>query len=273
MAAAQVEAIDEAAPVQTPSMENWFYLPAPASTAVPGATVRFEIVQPTATQVTQQARRILIYHTHTWEAYEPTQEDSYEQTERWRTKDEQHNVLRVGAELAQCLTELGFEVVHEQGVFEPPVLSTAYTRSLEMLEDYTARGEVFDYYIDLHRDAYSAGAYASNTLVGTNGEELARLMMLIGKGTGETGGVGFDVKPQWEENLVLAQTLTDNLNGMVNGLCGKVKIKTGRFNQHISTRAILIEVGNNKNTLAQALNAMPYLAQAIKDADLALSGL
>ena len=63
------------------------------------------------------------------------------------------------------------------------------------------------------------------------------------------------------------------LNDLIDGLGGHVKIKTGRFNQHISTHAILVEVGNNKNTLTQALNAMPYLAQAIKAADTALSGL
>ena len=182
-------------------------------------------------------------------------------------------MVRVGAELAKELEKRGFEVVHERQAFEPPVLSTAYTRSLQMLESYAQAGETFDYYIDLHRDAYSQGAYKSNTLTGEQGEELARLMMLIGKGTGETGGVGFDEKPNWEVNKVLADAWTENLNAMVEGLCGTVKIKTGRFNKHVSPRAILVEVGNNKNTLAQALNAMPYLARAIQAADSALSGL
>ena len=273
MAAAQPA--EETAPAVTPFIDNLFYLPAPEPTpsAMQGAQVRFELVLPESVPETPTPKRILIYHTHTWEAYEPTAEESYVPTERWRTRDTNYNIVRVGAELEKCLTALGFEVVHEQGVFEPPVLSTAYNRSLEMLEAYTQRGETFDYYIDMHRDAYSEGVYKTNTVTGTRGEEVARLMMLIGKGTGETGGVGFDVKPQWEKNLVLAQEITDALNDLIDGLGGHVKIKTGRFNQHISTHAILVEVGNNKNTLTQALNAMPYLAQAIKAADTALSGL
>ena len=43
----------------------------------------------------------------------------------------------------------------------------------------------------------------------------------------------------------------------------EVKIKTGRFNQHVSTSALLIEVGNNRNTLAEALAACPIIAQGI----------
>lgn len=276
MAIADTLQIADAQPRYTPSIGNLFYLPAPEETPrkLQDDVVSFEVIRSEETVRPDKVQaRILIYHTHTWEAYEPTQEDAYEPTERWRTKDEDYNVVRVGAELKKELTELGFEVVHDRGVFEPPVLSSAYTRSLEMLEAYAANGETFDYYIDLHRDAYSEGVYKSNTVTGENGEELARLMMLIGKGTGETGGEAFDVKPLWEENLVLAQSLTDELNAITQGLCGAVKIKTGRFNQHVSTRAILIEVGNNKNTLAQALASMPYLARAIQTTHDALSGL
>jgi len=35
---------------------------------------------------------ILIYHTHTWEAYRQTDE-RYQETEKWRTKDERYNVV------------------------------------------------------------------------------------------------------------------------------------------------------------------------------------
>lgn len=274
-------------PSGTPSLENLFYLPAPEATEktaevepedVPDQadTLRIQVLKDTPEpekEAGARAPRVLIYHTHTWEAYEPTREGEYTPTERWRTKDEAHNVVRVGEVLAECLEEAGFWVVHERTAFEPPVLSTAYTRSLAMLEAYAQQGETFDYYIDLHRDAYSAGVYKENTVTGPDGQALARLMMLIGKGTGETGGVGFDVKPDWEQNLLLANDLTERLNAQCEGLCGKVKIKTGRFNQHVSTNAILIEVGNNMNTLEEALASMPFLARALIASNAAQSGL
>lgn len=53
-----------------------------------------------AVQQMAQQPSVLIYHTHTWEAYEMTETDTYTPTETWRTKDDAHNMVRVGEELA-----------------------------------------------------------------------------------------------------------------------------------------------------------------------------
>lgn len=204
--------------------------------------------------------RILIYHTHTYEAYEQDQQP-YQETERWRTADSECNMVRVGEELAQLLRGLGYTVVHDTTAFEPPDLSSAYARSLTMLENRAAAGESYDLYIDLHRDAYVEGQAGLNTVT-AGGVEAARLMLLIGKGEGYTDA-GYDQKPDWQANLACAQSITDALNQQVPDLCKEVRLKSGRFNQHVAKNCVLIEVGNNRNTLRQALAAMPYLADAI----------
>ena len=207
--------------------------------------------------------RVLIYHTHTWEAYEMTENAKYIETEKWRTRDERHNVVRVGERLAECLRRLGFDVTHDKTAFEPPDLSASYTRSLQMLEERFGKGEVYDYIFDVHRDAYS-GLYNGANAAGAGDERAAYVMMLVGKGTGETGS-GFDERPDWPQNFELAQRITDAMNLCMEGITRDVKIKTGRFNQHVSTGALLIEVGNNKNTLDEALASCPVIAQAIAD--------
>ena len=98
--------------------------------------------------------------------------------------------------------------------------------------------------------------------VNIGGVEVARFMMLVGKGTGATNS-GFDERPDWPKNLDLAQRMTDSINDLVSGAAREVKVKTGRFNQHVSTGALLIEVGNNRNTLKQALAACPVIAKAL----------
>lgn len=207
---------------------------------------------------------VLLYHTHTWEAYEMTEDAQYTPTETWRTQDERCNMLRVGEELARCLTDLGFAVVHDRTAFEPPNLSGAYTRSLAMLEARLAAGETYDYIFDIHRDAYS-GLYNGANCAEQDGKQIAYVMLLVGKGTGATGS-GFDERPDWPKNLELAQRITDCMNAQVEGVSREVKVKTGRFNQHVSTGALLIEVGNNRNTLGEALAACPIIAQAIAQA-------
>lgn len=214
-------------------------------------SIEVEVV-PTPTEAPRQ--RVLIYHTHTHEAYEQVVEDPYEALEAWRTSDIDHSVVRVGEELAENLRRYGFEVVHDTTDHEAEQLSTAYTRSLATLQRYETP---FDLYIDLHRDAYVEGE--PMTVTAESGAELAPLMMLIGN------GVGFDVKPWYEQNYAFAQALEARINAIEPGLCKPVLVKDGRYNQHIGVFAVLIEVGHNLNTLHQALSSIPPLAAAIDD--------
>ncbi len=235
----------------------------PSSTATPAAEdvlLQVEIIHQTEAPP-WQGKRVLIYHTHTYEAYTQQPNDRYQATENWRTKDEEHNVVAVGRALAASLRALGVEVVHDTTAFEPPNLNDAYARSLAMLEARIEAGEQYDLYIDLHRDALSANSTIRRT-VNHGGEDLARFMVLVGQGT--TGG--YAEKPDWEANRIIARRITDSLNNQVDGLCRDVKVKTGRFNQHIAPCCVLIECGINTNTLQQVLSGVPYLAQAIADA-------
>ncbi len=235
--------------------------PTPGVTPPPPLGFTLEIISQTTNKAQPEASfRVLIYHTHTYEAYTATKEMAYTPTEKWRTSNSERNVVAVGACLASLLENAGVEVVHDTTAFEPPKLSTAYERSLAMLTQRTAGGEAYDLYIDMHRDAYCEGN-GPNT-IDHDGESLARLLFLIGKGTGQTGA-GYAEKPDWESNRRIAQALTNRINLQCEGLCRNVSLKNGRYNQHVAPRCVLIEVGNNYNTLEEALAAMPYLANAI----------
>lgn len=235
--------------------------------------LEIEVIAPAAEVIQepeQERPRVLIYHTHTWEAYEMEAGAEYTPTEKWRTKDDSQNMVRVGQALADALREQGFDVVHDTTAFEPPDISGAYVRSLAMIEQRLAAGERYDYVLDVHRDAYS-GLYNGANGVVRDGVSMAYVMLLVGKGTGATGS-GFDERPDWPRNLELAQAVTDALNAIVPGLSREVKVKSGRFNQHVSTGALLIEVGNNRNTLAEALAVCPIIAQALAQVHQACTG-
>lgn len=220
-----------------------------------------EIIRNDHSDAAYAGKRVLIYHTHTYEAYEKTADATYREIEKWRTDDEKYNIVAVGNALSQLLRLKGIEVAHDTTAFEPPSLEEAYERSLSMLTRRVQNGETYDLYIDLHRDAIASTSSIKRT-INIGGEEVARFMVLVGKGT--TGG--YAEKPDWEQNLVMAERITDHLNNIHAGLARDVKIKTGRFNQHISDRCILIECGMNSNTLEQVLAGVPYLAEAIADA-------
>ena len=224
-------------------------------TAAPAPGDGFSLQVITVGAAAPRQRRVFIYHTHTYEAYEMDDQNRYKPTETWRTADPEYNVVRVGKELAEELRRAGIFVTHDTTAYEPPRLAAAYSRSLEGLR--RAAEEGYDLYIDLHRDSYSKGNGPNTVLL--RDRETARLLILIGQGTGSS----LEEKPDWEANQAVGLFLADALNARAEGLCRGAVLKSGRYNQQAATPCLLIEAGNNKNTLPQALSAMEPLSRAI----------
>lgn len=198
--------------------------------------------------------RILIYHTHTTEAYTATKSSPYIQTSSYRTADASKSVLAVGEALAERLnTQYGFSVLHDTTDHEPPSLKTAYDRSEKTMQRYLEQYPSLVLFIDVHRDASSD----SSDYVMVDGRPTARLMCVVGQGT------KYKVKPDFDRNYALASALTDHLRQIETRLARDVRVKNGRYNQHVGQLNLLIEVGHNANTLEQALHAVPSLAESL----------
>ena len=69
--------------------------------------------------------------------------------------------------------------------------------------------------------------------------------------------------PNWETNLALAVKLQAALEQTYPGLCKPIKLVASRYNQDLSTGALLVEVGTAGNTHAEALAAAEILAEGI----------
>ena len=198
--------------------------------------------------------RILIYHTHTTEAYTATEASPYVQTGAYRTSDAGKSVLAVGEALAERLrTEYGFAVIHDVTDHEPPSLKTAYSRSEQTMRRYLEAYPSLVLFIDIHRDAGSD----PKDYVMVDGSPTARLMCVVGQGT------KYEDKPDFDRNYALALALTEHLRSVEKRLARDVRVKSGRYNQHVGKLSLLIEVGHNANTLEQALHAVPSLAESL----------
>ncbi len=192
---------------------------------------------------------ILIYHTHTDEAYLKGDQE-YVETSSGRTKNDKYSVVAVGDSLKNALEEYAFTVIHDKTDNVSKGFNRAYQTSYETIEKYIGKTEVF---IDLHRDAYYG--QSPNTVV-HNDKEYARICFVVAKGENYT------YKPNWQENYKLAQKLTDKLNEICPGICRDIIFKDTRFNQHVSNSCLLIEMGNEQNTLEQVKASAEIVAQA-----------
>ena len=202
--------------------------------------------------------KVLIYHTHTTEAYFPTEDAPYQQTSAWRTNDNSNNVVAVGERLKEILErDYGFAVLHDTTDHEPPKLSTAYERSEQTMLSYAEQYPSIEVFIDLHRDAYGSEPTEPTDTVLINGREVARLMFVVGRGE------DYEDKPFFETNRRFAERITEYLTGIDPKLARPIREKKGRYNQHVGAYCLLVEVGHNANTLEQAMAAVPFLAEGI----------
>lgn len=200
---------------------------------------------------------VLIYHTHTTEAYRQDGEDTYEPSGSWRTKNNEKNIVKVGETLKTALEAKGYTVIHDTTNHEPPKLSTSYSRSEVTMQKYKEQYGEIDLYIDVHRDAADVEKMTGD-VVDIDGKQCAKLMFVVGKGT------NYDVKPDFESNYALANSINEQMRTVHGSLAKNIRVKDGRYNQHIGSKCLLVEVGHNANTLQHALNSVPHLANAIE---------
>ena len=60
----------------------------------------------------------------------------YDVSDTFRTLDTNCNMIRIGDEMAQALTDAGISVVHDRSLYDYPSYSGAYNRSLAAIEKY-----------------------------------------------------------------------------------------------------------------------------------------
>ena len=215
-------------------------------------------------ELSGEGAQVLIYHTHTREAYEQDPDDPYKMEEPWRCDDLNYTVVRVGRELSGLLNQKGIPTFHDTTEHEQGDFGTSYTRSLKTLQNDMEKYPSLKVFIDLHRNGYDDAPPAEKEeTVMINGEKAARFFVLIGTGEGYT--TSFKDKPDWEENYKLAKQITAASDALYPGLAKEVCIRSGRYNQHVSVNAILIEVGSNYTTLKESLVTARLLSDILAE--------
>lgn len=199
---------------------------------------------------------VLILHSHGTESYE--KEGSYTETSPYRTLDTNYNMVSVGDRVAEILESGGIQVIHDRTLHDYPSYNDAYSNARKAIADTLAENPGICLVLDLHRDAAEdASGKQKRSSVTIDGKTAANLMLVMGS---DKGSLSY---PNWEKNLALAVKLQAQLEQTNPGLCKPIKLVTHRYNQDLSTGALLIEVGTAGNTHAEALAAAEYLAEGI----------
>jgi stage II sporulation protein P len=216
------------------------------------------LLQPLHWDLTTQEPTVLIIHTHATESYTKLPGQGYAQTTEYRTLDTQYNMVKLGDLLTELLQEAGITVLHDRTLHDYPSYNSSYTNSRTSVEAYLQQYPSIRVVLDLHRDAVldsNGGQYAPAVTV--DGKKVARMMLVVG-----TDDSGMH-HPHWRDNLAFAVKLQVLLEQQVPGITRPTLLRAQRFNHDLSRGALIVEMGAAGNTLPEALEAIPFLAQAL----------
>jgi len=180
--------------------------------------------------------RIGIYHTHGAESYVPSDgSDSIE---------EGGGIIRVGEVFARALEKFGVEPLQSKETHVPHDAG-AYDRSrrtaAKLLEENP------DAIFDVHRDAVPAEEYAAEV----DGEQVTQIQLVVGQQNQNQAAI--------QEFAEQIKRVNDEKNpGLIKGIF----YASGNYNQDLSPRSLLLEVGTHESTREQAEKAVSLFAEA-----------
>lgn len=190
--------------------------------------------------------KILIHHTHATEYFADSDPE-----------DESTLIVGVGDYLAEILeTQYGIQVIHDRTVYP---YNEAYSQALTHEEELLAAYPTIEVMIDLHRDSAGSGKYTAEI----DGKSMANLMFFNGLSRNVNGEIAYLPNPNLADNLAFSFQLKMVADSLYPGLCKRNYLKSYRYNLHILPKAVIVEVGDNHNTVEEAMNAMEPLAKIL----------
>jgi stage II sporulation protein P len=196
--------------------------------------------------------RIYIYNSHQLENYNAKNLEIYNITP---------NVMMASYMLKEKLNDLGLQtVVNDFNLAEFIRINNwghadSYKASRLFILNAKSKYDTLEYYIDIHRDAIKKTEGTKKI----RGKDYARTLFVVGL-----------ENPNYEQNLALANALHKKINEKYPGLSRGVIKKQGQgvdgvYNQDISSKSMLIEIGGYENTIEEVMCTTEALSQILYD--------
>ncbi|MCD8104754.1 MAG: stage II sporulation protein P, partial [Lachnospiraceae bacterium] len=199
--------------------------------------------------------QILIYHTHSQEAFADSVEGEVSDT-----------VVGMGEILADELRSYGYNVIHDTGVYDlvDGVLdrSAAYDYARASVEAILEENPTIEVIIDLHRDGVDGSEEDFVTEI--DGYATSKIMFFNGLSRNSDGeALSWLPNAYLMENLAFSLQLQVLANAEFPGFTRKIYLQAERYNLHLRARSLLIEAGTQLNTVEEERRAMAPIADLI----------
>ena len=177
--------------------------------------------------IVYKKQQVLIYSTHSEEEYK----DGY-------------TIIEAGEDLAKKLEDKGYEVTHIKENFSKDY-NKAYASSREYLKGLNL--EEYSLIIDYHRNSLESANTANVWNV-----DSARAMMVYSKES-----INYESCKSW------GNAIADNLEDGIYMRDYEYNHGINNFNSDLSSKSLLIEAGNDKNSEVEVMRLNTHIAIAI----------
>lgn len=189
---------------------------------------------------------VLIVHTHATESYLPSSEGNYHRKGRLNT------VRDAGDVLAETLDKEGIPCVHDSTLHDEKSYNQAYSRSYETTEALLKKYPSIECVIDLHRDAVPGKVSVATVSIG--GKKCAKYSYVVSNAV-ET----------YASNLSFVRKMNETATKNYDGFTGNILERGYRYNQNLSSKYMLLEIGYNRNDIEEVRNTAEYFGKILAE--------
>lgn len=199
--------------------------------------------------------QILLYHTHSQEAFADSKEGDVEDT-----------IIGVGNYLTELLTKnYGYQVIHVTEAFDMKSgeldRSAAYDYAGTYLETILEENPSIEVVIDLHRDGVPENRHLVTEI---NGKSTAQIMFYNGLSyTIARGSLDYLPNPYIQDNLAFSFQMEYQAAQYYPDFYRGIYLAGYRYNLHLRPRSVLVEAGAQTNTVQEVKNAMEPFADIL----------
>ena len=199
--------------------------------------------------------QILLYHTHSQEAFADSREGAVEDT-----------IIGVGNYLTELLTKnYGYQVIHVTEAFDMESgeldRSAAYDYAGTYLETILEENPSIEVVIDLHRDGVPENRHLVTEI---NGKPTAQIMFYNGLSyTIARGNLTYLPNPYIQDNLAFSFQMEYQAAQYYPDFYRGIYLAGYRYNLHLRPRSVLVEAGAQTNTVQEVKNAMEPFADIL----------
>lgn len=179
---------------------------------------------------------IAIYHTHSDESYVPTDGKS--------SQKGNGGIFKVGEALTKAFERNGVPVVHDKSAHDPHD-AMAYDRSRRTAAQLLKKRP--SCILDIHRDAVPREEYSKII----NGKGVTKVQLVVGR-----------ENPNFKANNDFAKKVKAIVDKKYPGFIKGIFYGTGKYNQDLGPRTLLLEFGTHTNNRESAERGAAIFAEA-----------